>query len=77
MIEIEEGDIKFTFPERRETGKYDDWAYYRNQFRSVAGGSKAVDILCLAEDAAWLVEAKQEKWLTLVTRWCLYDSPLQ
>ena len=58
MIEIEEGDLNFSFPEHCEASKYDDWAFYRNQFKLVAGGSKAVDILCLAEDAAWLVEVK-------------------
>lgn len=58
MIEIEEGDLRFSFPDHCRVGKYDNWAYYRNQFRSVAGGSKAVDILCLANDAAWLVEVK-------------------
>ena len=58
MMEIEEGDLTFSFPDHCEAGKYDDWAFYRNQFRSVAGGSKAVDVLCLADDAAWLVEIK-------------------
>ena len=55
MMEIREGALTFSFPDHCEAGKYDDWAFYRNQFRSVAGGSKAVDILCLADDAAWLV----------------------
>lgn len=58
MIEIEEGNLNFSFPEHCEASKYDDWAFYRNQFRSVAGGSKAVDILCVSDDAAWLVEIK-------------------
>ena len=58
MMEIEEGDLTFSFPDRCETGEYDNWSFYRNQFQSVAGGSKAVDILCLEDDAAWLVEIK-------------------
>ena len=58
MMEIEEGDLTFSFPDRCEAGKYDNWSFYRNQFQSVAGGSKAVDILCLEDDAAWLVEIK-------------------
>ena len=45
-------------PDHCKAGKYDDWAFYRNQFQSVAGGSKAVDILCLADGVAWLVEIK-------------------
>ena len=58
MTEIEEGDLKFSFPDQCEAGKYDEWSFYRNQFQSVAGGSKAVDILCLSDDAAWLIEIK-------------------
>ena len=58
MTEIEEGDLKFSFPGHCEVGKYDEWSFYRNQFQSVAGGSKAVDILCLSDDAAWLIEIK-------------------
>ena len=58
MTEIREGDLEFSFPDHCEASKYDDWAFYRNQFKSVAGGSKAVDVLCLTEDAAWLMEVK-------------------
>ena len=58
MTEIQEGDLKFSFPDHCEVGKYDEWSFYRNQFRSVAGGSKGVDILCLSDDAAWLIEIK-------------------
>ena len=58
MTEIREGDLTFSFPDQCEAGKYDDWAFYRNQFQSAAGGSKAVDVLCLADGVAWLVEIK-------------------
>ena len=58
MTEIEEGDLKFTFPDHCEADKYDEWSFYRNQFQSVAGGSKAVDIVCLSGDTAWLIEIK-------------------
>ena len=58
MTEIEEGDLKFSFPDHCEVAKYDDWEFYRKHFQSIAGGSKAVDILCLANDAAWLIEIK-------------------
>ena len=58
MMEIEEGDLTFSFPDHCEAGKYDDWSFYRNQFQSVAGGSKAVAVLCLAEGVVWLVEIK-------------------
>ncbi len=58
MTEIEEGDFKFTFPDYCEVGKHDEWSFYRNQFNSIAGGSKAIDILCVSADAAWLIEIK-------------------
>ena len=58
MTEIREGALTFSVPDHCAIGKYDEWSFYRNQFQSVAGGSKAVDILCLEDDAAWLVEIK-------------------
>ena len=58
MREFEEGDLKFTFPDHCEVGRYDEWSFYRNQFSPTAGGSKAVDILCVSASAAWLIEVK-------------------
>ena len=58
MTEIEEGDLEFSFPDRCEATRYEEWSFYRNQFQSVASGSKAVDMLCLDGDAAWLIEVK-------------------
>ena len=58
MTEIEVGDLTFSFPDGCTASKYDDWAFYRNQFQSVAGASKAVDIVCLADGAAYLIEVK-------------------
>ena len=58
MTEIREGALTFSFPDDCKVGKYDEWSFHRNRFQSVAGGSKAVDILCLANGVAWLVEIK-------------------
>ena len=58
MMEIREGNLTFSFPDCCEAGKYDYWSFYRSQFQSMAGGSKAVDILCLEDGVAWLVEIK-------------------
>ena len=58
MTEIDEGDLKFSFTDDCVATKYDEWSFYRNQFQSVASGSKAVDIICLSNDAAWLIEIK-------------------
>ena len=62
MTEIEEGSLKFSFPDHCEATKYDAWEFYRQRFQSVAGGSKAVDILCLAQDVSWLIEIKDYRW---------------
>ena len=43
MTNISEEGVTFCFPDNCEAGKYDDWAFYRNQYQSVAGGSKAID----------------------------------
>ena len=58
MKKIREGDLTFSFQDPCEASKYDNWSFYRKQFQSVAGGSKAVDVLCLVDDAAWLLEIK-------------------
>ena len=58
MTEIQEGHLEFSFPGHCEAGKYDEWSFHRNRFRSVAGGSKGVDIPCLSDDVAWLIEIK-------------------
>ena len=58
MTEITEGALTFTFPDDCQVSKYDDWSFYRNQFKGVAGGSKAVDILCVNGDTSWLIEIK-------------------
>lgn len=56
--EIREGCLTFSFPDGCTATKYDEWAFYRRRFQFVAGGSKAVDLLCLTDDAAWLIEVK-------------------
>ena len=58
MTNITEGDLIFSFPDCCQASKYDDWSFYRKQFQAVAGGSKAVDILCVEGDASWLIEIK-------------------
>ena len=58
MTKIREEALTFSFPDHCKASKYDEWSFHRNRFQSVAGGSKAVDILCLADGVAWLVEIK-------------------
>lgn len=55
---VEEGDLTFEFPAECKVSKYDEWTFYRKRFNSVAGGSKAVDFLCMDGSHTWLIEVK-------------------
>lgn len=58
MTQIQEKNLTFLFSHACQASKYDDWSFYRNQFQSVAGGCKAVDIVCITDDRTWLIEIK-------------------
>lgn len=58
MIRICEGCLQFWFPANCAATQYDRWTFYRKRFQNMAGGSKAVDMVCLTGDAAWLIEVK-------------------
>ncbi|MCY4330993.1 MAG: hypothetical protein OXC96_00455 [Cyanobacteria bacterium MAG CAR1_bin_15] len=58
MTEITEGALTFSFRTGCQVSKYDDWSFYRKQFQSIAGGSNAIDILCVEGDTSWLIEIK-------------------
>jgi len=59
MNPISEGSLKFTFPADWKAEKYEGWIFYRNQFQSVCGGAKAVDILAMdTNQCLWLIEIK-------------------
>ena len=50
--------LKLLFPDHCEAVRYDTWDFYRKSFQSIVSGTKAVDILCIAQDASWLIEVK-------------------
>ena len=59
MPTIEEGNLKFDFPENWFASKFDEWSFYLNQFQSVCGGAKGVDVVAVDPDAClWQIEAK-------------------
>ena len=59
MPTIKEGKLTFTFAQGVEAEKYDDWAFYRNQFQNHCyHDNKAVDILCYLGQNAWMIEIK-------------------
>lgn len=55
---ITEGNLTFTFPTNDDSSKYDEWSFYRNQFNSAFGGTKAVDLIFLNNQITWLIEIK-------------------
>ncbi len=62
MQEICEGNLQFIFPDALTVSKYDDWSFYRNQFNSTFGGTKAVDLIVLEKQIAWLIEIKDYRF---------------
>ena len=66
MTCLTEGNLQFQFPEGYDAVHYDEWAFYRNQFQNVAGGSKAVDFIYLDGAEKWLIEVKDYRvyWRT-------------
>lgn len=58
MGQFHEGRLKFTFPDPLEADQYDNWSFYRNQFNSAFGGTKAIDFICIDNDITWLIEVK-------------------
>jgi hypothetical protein len=59
MSSITEGQLTFQFPDDWKASKFDEWSFYRNQFQSVCGGSKAVDVLAIEPRVcSWKIEVK-------------------
>ncbi len=57
--EFQEGGLKFIFAAGVSASKYDDWAFYRNQFQNGCfRDNKAVDFVCGTANTTWLIEAK-------------------
>ena len=55
---IDEGRLRFSFPDNTIASKYDDWAFYRQQFNRAFGGTKAVDFIHIDVNQTWLIEVK-------------------
>jgi hypothetical protein len=59
MISFDEGRLTFGFPNEWKVCKFDASSFYRNQFQSSCGGTKAVDIVALdGRQCLWLIEIK-------------------
>jgi Holliday junction resolvase-like predicted endonuclease len=58
MVSVEVDGLAFTFPDSCKVSKYDDWAFYRNQFSKMWAGIKAVDLLVIEGQIIWFIEVK-------------------
>ena len=59
MPQINIDGLIFTFPEKWQASKYDEWSFYRNQLTKKWKGIKAVDVVALdPSKSAFLIEVK-------------------
>jgi len=58
MVDLVEGRLTFSFSNDDTPTQYDKWSFYRNQFNSAFGGTKAVDFINITNDRTWLIEVK-------------------
>lgn len=79
MTTLLEGELTFTFDSECDVGQYDEWSFYRTNsqsresFQHAAGGSKAVDFVCVSQRVAWLIEVKSYRKSALPIPSCLSD----
>ena len=74
MTSLTEGNLQFQFPLGDVAEHYDEWAFYRNQFQSVAGGSKAVDFVFVDDTEKWLIEVKDYRIHWRIKPSCLSEE---
>ncbi len=58
MINVQVNGLTFTFLAPWKVSKYDDSAFYRNQFSKMWNGIKAVDLLAIENQVTWFIEVK-------------------
>lgn len=61
MQSFHEGQLTFEFPDGCLVGRYDEWAFYRNQLQRIAE-TKAVDFVCIDGADCWLIEVKDYRF---------------
>lgn len=55
---IREGEVCLRFGPHDRIARYDDWTFFRAEFRHTAGGSGGVDGVCITREHCWLIEIK-------------------
>lgn len=58
MTDVQVDGLTFTFPPSWKACKYDEWAFYRNQFFKMWSGIKAVDLIAIEGQDIWFIEVK-------------------
>lgn len=59
MPNVDVDGLMFAFPHGWQASKYDQWAYYRNQFIRQGNQIAAMDVVAVSPaNEAWLIEAK-------------------
>ena len=58
MQSFQVDSLTFHFPNSWQVCKYDEWAFYRNQFSKMRDEIKAVDLIAIENGVVWLIEAK-------------------
>ena len=56
-----EGKLTFKL-ESDDSSQYDNWSFYRNQFNSAFGGTKAIDFISIDSNHTWLIEVKDYRY---------------
>ncbi len=74
MTSLIEGKLTFTFDDDCEVGKYDQWSFHQESFQSAAGGSKAIDFVCVGKGVSWLIEVTDYRNYPLPKPSCLSDE---
>jgi hypothetical protein len=77
MINVEVDGLTFTFPDSWKVSKYDDWAFYRNQFSEMWNGIKAVDLIAIDNQVTWLIEVKDYRTSRRTKTLDLWDEVAQ
>ena len=58
MTDVQVDGLTFTFPPSWRVSKYDEWAFYRNQFFKMWPGIKAIDLIAIEGQTIWFIEVK-------------------
>ncbi len=59
MTVLKEKALTFTFDPSAQATKYDEWSFYRHQFKDrCSRDNKAVDLMCHRGQTAWVIEVK-------------------